>query len=128
MKKTILSILLPALLAGPGLARVWTSADGSKTFEGDFISCDGETVTVKRGIREMTFKIELLSEEDQKWAKEEVTRLEAAKADQKAAAEFAESDFGKSLKKLSKLEGGKFVDHEITEPPKFFLLYFSASW
>lgn len=128
MKKMILSALFPALLAGSGQARIWTSADGSKTFEGDFISCDGKTVTVKRGIREMTFKIELLSEEDQKWAKEEVTRLEAAEANKEIAAEFAESDFGKSLRKLSKLEDGKFVDHEVTEPPKFFLLYFSASW
>jgi hypothetical protein len=128
MKKTILSILLPAFLASPGLARVWTSADGSKTFEGDFISCDDKTVTVKRGFKEMTFKIELLSEADQKWAKEEQARLEAVEANREAAADFAESDFGKALKKLSKLEGGKFVDHEITEPPKFFLLYFSASW
>jgi hypothetical protein len=31
---------------------------------------DYNSVTVRRGIEQMTFKLALLSEEDQKWAKE----------------------------------------------------------
>lgn len=86
------------------------------------------SVTVKRGIKELTFKLELLSEEDQKWAKEEGAKMAAAEANKEAAAEFAESDFGKALKKLQKLDDKKFVSHELEEAPKYFLLYFSASW
>ncbi len=66
------------MLTGLGQARTWTSADGSKTFEGDLVSCDDNSVTVRRGIKQMTFKLALLSEEDQKWAKEEGAKIAAA--------------------------------------------------
>lgn len=128
MKKTILYTLASALLLGAGSARVWTSSDGTKTFEGDFVSCDDKTVTVKRGFKEMTFKLELLSEDDQKWAKEEQATRNAEKANEAAVGVFLESDFGKALSKASKLDGDKFAEHEITAPPRHFLLYFSASW
>jgi hypothetical protein len=128
MKKISLATLGALLLAGPGLSRVWTNSDGTKTFEGDFVSCTEKTVTVKRGRREMTFKMELLSPDDQKWAKGEQLRLETEKANEGAAEEFQKSKFGKALSKVHKLEGKKFVDHEITAPPKYFLLYVSASW
>ncbi|MGC6456799.1 MAG: hypothetical protein ACON4R_00370 [Akkermansiaceae bacterium] len=128
MKKTTFATLCTLLLAGSGFSRVWTNSDGTKTFEGEFVSCNEKTVTVKRGRREMTFKMELLSEADQKWAKEEQAKNEAAEAREEGAAEFAESALGKALAKASRLEEGQFVDHEITAPPKFFLLYYSASW
>ena len=51
-----------------------------------------------------------------------------ADADKKAAAEFSESDFGKALGKMQKLDGKKFSKHELESAPKLFLLYFSASW
>lgn len=116
------------MLAGLGHARTWTSADGSKTFEGDFVSCDDTSVTVKRGIKEMTFKLDLLSEKDQKWAKEEGAKIAAAEENKKEAAEFMNGDFGKALKKLQKLDGEDFVNHDLEAAPKYFLLYFSASW
>lgn len=128
MKKTILMTIASLALAGSGLARTWTSADGAKTFEGDFISCDGTSVTVKRGIKEMTFKLTLLSEEDQKWAKAEGEKVAAAAENKKAAEEFAKSKFGKAFSKLQKFEDGKFAKHELETAPKYFLLYFSASW
>ena len=115
-------------LVGSGWARTWTSADGAKTFEGDFVSLNDTSVTVKLGRKDMTFKLELLSEKDQEWAKAEGAKIAAAAGNEKAAAEFAESDFGKALKKLQKFDETKFVDHKLEEAPKYFLLYFSASW
>lgn len=128
MKKTILTTIASLMLAGLGHARIWTSADGSKTFEGDFVSCDDTSVTVKRGIKEMTFKLTLLSEKDQTWAKEEGAKVAAAEENKKAAAKFMEGDFGKALKKLKKFDGEDFADLELEAAPKYFLLYFSASW
>lgn len=128
MKKSILMTIVSLALVGPGLARTWTSSDGSKTFEGEFISCDGASVTVKRGIKEMTFKLTLLSEDDQKWAKAEGGKVAAAAENKKAAEEFAKSKFGKAFNKLQKFEGSKFAKHELEAAPKYFLLYFSASW
>lgn len=116
------------MLAGLGSGRTWTSADGTKTFEGDFISSDETSVTVKRGTKQMTFKLALLSEADQKWAKEEGAKLAVAAENKKAAADFMEGDFGKALAKLKKFDGDSFADHELEAAPKYFLLYFSASW
>ena len=45
-----------------------------------------------------------------------------------AAAAFAESDFGKALSKMQVHDGKKYCDHELETAPKFFILYFSASW
>ena len=128
MKRTILMTIASLALVGSGLARTWSNADGSKTFEGEFVLCDGTSVTVKRGIKEITFKLELLSEDDQKWAKAEAVKIAAAAENKEAAADFANSDFGKSFEKLQKLDGEKFVDHKLEEAPKYVLLYFSASW
>lgn len=116
------------MLAGLGHARTWTSADGSKTFEGDFVSCDDASVTVKRGIKQMTFKLALLSEKDQEWAKEEGAKIAVAEENKEEAAQFMDGEFGKALKKLQKLDGEGFVDHNLEAAPKYFLLYFSASW
>ncbi len=128
MKKTILMTIASLALVSSGLARTWTSSDGSKTFEGNFVSCDGASVTVKRGIKELSFKLTLLSEDDQKWAKAEGAKVAATAENKKAAEEFSQTKFGRAFKKLQKFEGTKFVSHELEEAPKFFLLYFSASW
>ena len=128
MKRKLLSPLIAFALIGTSSARTWTSADGSKTFEGDLVSCDDTSVTVKRGFKEMTFKLELLSEEDRKWAKAESIKLAAADENKEAAAAFAESDFGKALKKVQKLDGKKFKKFEFESAPKQFFIYVAASW
>ena len=128
MKKISLATLCTLLLSGSGFSRTWTNADGSKTFEGDFVSCTEKTVTVKRGRREMTFKMELLSAADQKGAKAESKRLAQEEANKEAAADFKESDFGKALANVKRLDGTSFVETDLDGAPKFIILYFSASW
>lgn len=127
MKKFALLAFTSVMLSGAAGARTWTSVDGTKTFEGDFVSCDQKTITVKRGLRPMTFKIELVSEEDQKWARAENKRRATAQENKEAIAEFARSEFGKALGKLRKLEGKTFEDHEWDQVPEFFILSYSAS-
>ena len=128
--KTLLTIGLCAGL-GTGLAagRSWTSADGSKTFEGEFESYDEDAnkVTVNKGGRSMTFSLSILSDADQAWVKEQPSvQDKAAEAEQQEA--FANSDLGKSLKKMQIVDGKRFAKYEYESPPKYFILYYSASW
>ncbi len=106
-------------------ARTWTSADGSKTFEGDFDSFDEATkkVTVTKKGRPMTFSLEIISKDDQTWIQEQ-----PSKQDLEGLVAFAESDAGKALKKTKILKGEEFVDFSYKKAPKYFVLYYSGSW
>ena len=125
---TLLTIGLCAALGSGALsARTWTSADGTKTFVGDFKSYDDAaaqvTVTMQNG-RTMSFSLDKLSEDDQAWVKEQP----AAGGNAGDLTEFNESDLGKALKDLKILEERRFVKHAYETPPQYFILYFSASW
>ena len=67
-------------LIGIASARTWTSADGSKTFEGELESYDPATgaVTVFSNGKKMVFKQDVLSEEDIEYLKTEATKTSAA--------------------------------------------------
>ena len=109
---------------GSGLlsGRTWTSADGGKTFEGEFQSFDADTnkVTVTKNGRPMTFSIDIISENDQAWVKQQPSKQEIA--------DFEESELGKSLTKAKIMEDNQYVDFSYEKPPKYFLLYYTASW
>ncbi|MBK1884025.1 hypothetical protein JIN85_16515 [Luteolibacter pohnpeiensis] len=48
--------------------REWKSADGSRSFKGEYVSRDGDEITIKRTTGgEITFAIEKLHSDDQKW-------------------------------------------------------------
>ena len=111
--------------------RTWTSAsDSSKTFEAEFKSLDGDTVTVlRKNRRTLKFKLSILSESDQEWVQAENKKgQEVIGSSGMGASDFAETDFGKSLKKIQKLDGKKFKRSAIETVPKYFILYYSASW
>jgi hypothetical protein len=119
-----------AILALSGLqARTWTSADGSKTFAGDFESYDEATkkVTVTKNGRPMTFALTIISEDDQAWVQEQPSKQDL-EAEAAAAAEFGESEAGKALAKTKILQDGSFADFAWETPPKYFILYYSGSW
>lgn len=127
-KKSSITIGLSTLLTIAASARTWTSADGAKTFEADFLSNKGEEVTVLKNGRNVTFTLDKLSEADVAWVAKEAEK-KAAEAASKAAVEaFAESDFGKAFKKLQKLEGKRLKKYSMETIPEYFILYLSASW
>jgi hypothetical protein len=126
---------LALLGQGPLAARTWTSADGSKTFEGELraLSERAKTVTVlMEGGKLRTFKISLLSEEDRNFLRKEGHKIIlAASAGKGADNTLQEQKIGKNLAKegiLSKLEGESFVGHKLTKTPDYYIVYFSASW
>ena len=83
MKRTLITLFTCAVLGMPAMAlekRTFTSADGAKTFEGRLTDYDGKrgTVTVRKGMRNITFKLTVLSEKDIEYVKEHGNAVAAA--------------------------------------------------
>lgn len=125
-KHLLTGLLLASLAWAP--ARTWTSADGEKTFEGDLRGFDDATgkVTVLVNGRQLVFDQDKLSEEDRNFLTE--WKAEADKPD--ATKMLEEQKIGKELtdRILSRLDGDKFKKASLEKAPKYYLLYFSASW
>jgi len=80
-QRTFVTTILATLLLSGVQARTWTSADGSKTFEGDLKSYDeatGKVVVIARGGSKMNFKQDVLSADDIAWLKTEGPKLSVA--------------------------------------------------
>ncbi|MDP0489714.1 MAG: hypothetical protein Q7Q71_01535 [Verrucomicrobiota bacterium JB023] len=115
--------LIPTLLLGSLLglsARTWTSADGSKTFDAELVGYDDEkkTMTLLIEGEERTFELSNFSKADRLWAK----KNSAKKEEDITLPGILTEDV------LTKLEDGKFVPAKIEGEPKYYLVYFSASW
>ena len=133
MKLSIKKCLIVATALGLGLlpARTWTSADGTKTFEGKLQSYDAAegkvSVTVRNG-RILTFSADKLSEADRTFLTEEAARRGGTTQNRAAMEEFSLTDIGKAFTKMEILEGDAFTPHEFESVPEYFILYYSASW
>ena len=133
MKLSAKQCLIIATALGLGFlpARTWTSADGSKTFEGKLKSYDTKagkvSVSVQNG-RTITFSIDKLSGADQKFLAREAEELDGTAENKAAMEEFARTDMGKAFTKMQILEGEVFAPHEFESVPEYFILYYSASW
>jgi hypothetical protein len=136
--KKIPTALLTITLAFTSLTlaetRQWTSADGSKTFPAEFISYDANTgkVTVMKKFKKVSFKTDLLSEDDQQWIKEQAAKSEK-KPNSPASTDSSAEDqlIGSKIKKgiLKKLSKKHFKRYTLEDPmPEYYVLYFSASW
>lgn len=129
--KRSLLLLVGLLSVGISEARTWTSSDGAKTFKGVLKQYDHESgkVTVLKDFREVSFQDDVLSDADRAWlkawAKERVTSSGSG-----VEGELDEQKIGAKLKGgvLSKLEGGQFVEYELTSAPDYYVVYYSASW
>ncbi|MGJ8657727.1 MAG: TlpA family protein disulfide reductase [Akkermansiaceae bacterium] len=132
MKSLSIPIITSIILTTASIssARTWTSSDGGKTFDGDYVKQDSTSVTVKRGYKTLTFKIDILSEADQQWLQETATAEETAAA-QKAATEKANAlgSLGETIApELKILSGTRFKKHELESTPQYYFIYFGASW
>ena len=83
MKRTLITLLSCAVLGLPAMAlekRTFTSADGSKTMEGRLMDYNAQKglVTIRKGMRNTTFKLSLLSEADVEYVKENANAVAAA--------------------------------------------------
>lgn len=68
MLPRLITLFALALTCAHAAPRTWRSADGSKTFDGEFIKREGTAVTISQsGGKEITFDIARLHADDQKW-------------------------------------------------------------
>ena len=126
---TLLLYLGTALiLMLPAHARTWTSADGSKSFEAEYIRHNEETVTIMRGLKMVSFKLSLLSEADREWLRQkEVQKTQPAEAPEASKDQLGK--FGNSIsRKLVMFSGKRYSRYKLESAPDYYLLYFSASW
>lgn len=127
-------LLAVGLAAAFGLAslsaRTWTSADGTKTFVGEFKSYDEDTkkvTVIMRSGKTVTFDEAKLSEADRTFV---IEQAKAANAPNLAEA-LQDQKIGASLSKdgvLQKLQDGKYQDAELEKVPEHYVIYFGASW
>ena len=125
MKASLMAIAIFSLALSGASARTWTSSDGSKTFEGDLRSYDEESgiVTVIMNGRAVEFPKSKLSAGD-------ITFLKEAQKPEAAAGPDIETEIGAKVAKakLQRLEGKRFKRAEVEKNPKYYILYYSASW
>lgn len=131
MKKT--TYITACVLAGCLLtaqARKWTSADdATKTFEAEFVeSADGKVTVKRKNGRNMTFALEKLSKGDQEFvAKQIEAKKAAAEADKLKDAPLPKALSGKLVKR----SGSSVKKYDLSSQgavPKYYLMYYSASW
>ncbi len=66
--RIILALAFASVLSASAAPRTWKSADGSKSFEGEFLAREGTKITLQPvGAKEITFDISKLHADDQKW-------------------------------------------------------------
>jgi hypothetical protein len=119
----------PALLAGllmlsiPLSARTWTSADGSRTFDGELVAYDEDSGAVKVELangKELNFKQEILSEADIAFLKETGTLKPEPKATEAPASPASGGGAVKDVSGALPRPDGKEAD--MTKPVQVYIL------
>lgn len=115
--QTLGSLALATLLLGNVQARTWTSADGSKTFEGELKSYNEATglVSVIVGGMPRNFKQDFLSADDIAWLKANGTTVAAG-----SASSGASSIGSKKLPDVIPSPDGK--DADMSKPVQVFIM------
>ncbi|MEM1440920.1 MAG: hypothetical protein AAGF67_01170 [Verrucomicrobiota bacterium] len=128
MKTSILCAVLGVLLTCSAQARTWTSADGSRTFEGTLRSYDQDTgeVTVIVNGRPMTFTKDKLSADDVAFLEAETEKMNEVDPEEALASSPVGSKVAKA--KLHRLDGKRYSKAELEVVPEYYFLYYSASW
>jgi len=115
--RTLVTTTAGLMLIVTADARTWKNHSG-KSFEADYISNDGKSVTLRRKKHIITFDISKLHQEDQQWIKKNHPADPDAPKDvapPKGAA-FDSLEFGDSKTEvIKKLRKSKLVDGDIVE-------------
>jgi len=127
MKRPLFAAIFAAALCLPVSARTWTSADGTKTFQGELRSYDkesGKVTVILRNGHKATFDKSKLSKDDISWLEENAGTASGTggnAADDKVGAMLAET-------KLYRLAGKKLKEASLDKTPDYYLIYFTATW
>ncbi len=111
--RPVLLLLLAGALCAQAEPRTWKSADGSRTFQGEFVNREGVNVTVRPvGGKEITFDITKLHPDDQQWINLYHPMDGSKKAElEESRGVFDELEFGDSRQQVyEKLKVSKLVE------------------
>ena len=82
-------------------ARVWWNPDKSRSFQGDFVKLEGETVHIKQlSGNVVPLPLSRLHADDQTWARAESKRAAARAAEERANAIFGGVKFGQTREQV----------------------------
>lgn len=120
--------LLCASLALGSSPRQWTSADGLKHFSGTYLSRTQTHLTIRKTDgRRVTFSPNLLSQKDKEWVLSQPVGLAITDIVEESATSL--NAIAKKLaSKTWRLVGKRMKREASTKNPKYYLVYFSASW
>ena len=143
-------LLLFALAGTPALARTWTSADGTKTFEGDFRSFDAASGKELWNFAYTTDYVDSFGFDNGPRAAPTIAvgkvivhgadgmvhaidlktgAASGAAAGGDVAGKLAAQKIGSKLAKtLVKLSGRSYKRYQLEKAPEYYIAYFSASW
>ena len=135
---SLLSFLTLSGLSAEVRDWVYTDGDRSVTFSGEVVSYDEatNTVTINDDGTEASFTADKLSEKGREYLSTWNPKSDtAANSETEPMAEPATEPAATSavaqllaVDKLQRLSGEKFVETTLAKKPKYFLLYYSASW
>lgn len=130
--KTYISLILSVVVACCGLtsARTWTSADGSKSFEADFVKEEEGKITIKRSNGKIqTFSMDKVSLADQQWVDDQKDKALTKEIASRKSDERKNNPIPKELYgNLVKLNKKSFKRYKTELFPEYYILYYSASW
>ena len=111
MTSRIACVLLLAAIAHAAESRTWRNADGSASFEGEYLGHDHSSVTIRRGSRdEVKVALDKLHPDDRAW----LAALPLPGADPAGAAAFDTLHFGDTRKQVEqKLLASKLVEPSV---------------
>jgi len=123
LKWTLTSVAGLLMLSSPLSARTWTSADGSKTFDGELVAYDEDSGAVKVELangKELNFKQEILSEADIAFLKEMGTIKPEPKATKAPATPASSGGAVKDVSGALPRPDGKEAD--MSKPVQVYIL------
>jgi len=123
-----LAILTTLFLSVTVHARTWTSSDGSKTFQAEYVECKGSSVVIIMNGNKNSFKISRLSAADQAWVAQQ-ERIDAAPYKPATTRSLSDQKIGRQLRHQTfRAVGNRFVSENIKKVPRYYYFYYAASW
>ena len=114
---------LATVISASAATRTWRSVDGTKSFEAEFVSREGKTITVRQTTgKEISFDLSKLHADDQKWINLYHPTDTSKKSNlEETTGVFDQLEFGDTRAKVSeKLKQSQLVEGKAIEESELF--------
>lgn len=120
MLPRLITLFVLAVTCVHAAPRTWRSADGAKSFDGEFVKREGPAVTISQvGGKEITFDIAKLHSDDQKWINLYHPTDASKKSGRESTGVFDDLNFGDTRQQVEeKLKKSEIVEAITSTTPK----------